>query len=386
MKFLRWRQRKDAELDAEIRGHLDEAIRDRIERGESPEQARAHALREFGNVGLVKEVTREMWGWASLERLMQDLRFGVRMLRKQPGFSLIAILTLALGIGANTAIFSVVNAVLLRPLPYAQSDQLVALWGNYQKLELMRLPAKAGEYVDYRDQTKSFAEVAAATRTPYNLTGEGAPERLAGASVTANLFATLGAQVAQGRGFTSADQQPGSAPVIIVSHGFWGQRYGGAADFVGKTLRLNGQPYTVIGVMPESFQYPHDSLPYGAPAEVWTPLVFTPEQSTERGGGYFLTVIARLKPGVTLEQARAEMTVLGQGFVTAQKPGYRGPNGEDGGWRITVFPLLEEAVGQSRFALWMLLGAVALVLLIACANVANLLLARGTVRQREWAI
>src|SRR5262245_22903965 len=311
LAVLRLPPEREIEIVEEQALHLEAAYEDALAAGLSEAEAEARALRSYDWRLLECELSRaeqpliaqalqpslellEHKGGMRMESFIQDLRFGARMLAKNPSFTLIAVITLALGIGANTAIFSVVNAVLLRPLPYAHSDQLVALWGNFQKLEMMRLPAKAGEYVDYRDQTKSFADVAAATRTPHGLTGEGAPERLAGARVTANLFATLGAQVAQRRSFMSADQQPDSAPVVIVSHGFWQQRYGGVADFIGKTLRLDGQPYTVIGIMPESFQYPHDSLPYGAPAEVWTPLVFTPEQISQRTNPYYLNVIARL--------------------------------------------------------------------------------------------
>jgi macrolide transport system ATP-binding/permease protein len=188
MKFFRWRQRKDAELDAEIRSHLDEAIRDRMERGETAEQAHANALREFGNVGLVKEVTRAMWSWATLEPLLQDLRFGGRMLRKNPGFSLIAILTLALGIGANTAIFSVVNAVLLNPLPYREPQQLVMLWERNAELSKERNNPSPGDFLDLRTQPQIFDAVTAWYETAFTLQGEQDAEQLTAAKVSVEFF------------------------------------------------------------------------------------------------------------------------------------------------------------------------------------------------------
>ena len=320
-----------------------------------------------------------------MDSLVKDIRYGFRNLRKHPGFSIIVVAVLALGIGANSAIFTVVNGVLLRPLPYRDSDQLVMIWGNFLKLNIERLPAKAAEYEDYRAQTQIFEQVAAFESLSLNLTGPEPAERITGARVTANLFSMLGAQAEQGRGIAADENQPGRDEVVVLSHGFWQCRLGGRPGAIGQTLKLNDRDYTVIGVMPANFQFPHASFPFAEPADLWVPLVYPAEQVAQRQGPYYLNVISRLKPDVTLSQARAEMNALGQQFES-QHRGYRGPNGADGGWRITLAPVQEEAVGSSRRGLLLLFGAVALVLLIACANVANLLLVRAASRQKELAV
>jgi predicted permease len=320
-----------------------------------------------------------------MDSLMKDIRYGIRNLRKHPGFSIIVVTVLALGIGANSAIFTVVNGVLLRPLPYRDSDQLVIIWGNFLKLNIERLPAKAAEYEDYRAQSQIFEQVAAFESLSLNLTGVEQAERITGARVTANLFSMLGAQVEQGRGIATDENQAAQDNVVVLSHSFWQRRLGGKANAVGQTLKLNDRDYTIIGVMPANFQFPHASFPFAEPADLWVPLVYPTEQVAQRQGPYYLNVISRLKPDVTLSQARAEMNALGQRFES-QHRGYRGPNGADGGWRITLAPVQEEAVGSSRRGLLLLFGAVALVLLIACANVANLLLVRGAARQKELAV
>ncbi len=320
-----------------------------------------------------------------MEPLVKDIQYGFRSLVKRTSYTAIALITLALGIGANSAIFSVVNSVLLRPPAYRDSDLLVMIWGNFSKLNIERLTAKAAEYEDYRTQNQIFDQVAAFNNQSLNLTSVDQAERIVGARVTANLFSMLGAQTELGRSIATDEAEAGHNMVVVLSYGFWQRHFGGEATAVGQRLKLNDQDYTVIGVMPAGFQFPHASLPFAQPAEVWIPLAYSSEQVTQRQGPYYLNVLAHLKPGVTLSQTRTQMNTLGQIFEKEYR-GYRGPNGEDGGWRITIAPLQEEAVGNSRTALLLLFGAVGLVLLIACANVANLMLVRAAAQQKEVAI
>ena len=304
----------------------------------------------------------------------------MRNLFRQPGFAAVVVITLALGIGASTAIFSVVNAVLLRPLPFPNSDRLQVVWGNYRTLNIARLPAKAAEYDDYARQTQVFGSVAAYANHSFNFSTGSEPERIRGAYVSANLFPTLETQAAAGRVFTDGEQR-----VVVLSDSFWQRHFAGDRSVINQSITLDNESFTIVGVMPPSFQFPHASFASGEPADVWLPLTYTQEQVAKRSGPYFLNVLARLAPGVTLEQARSHMNTLAQRFERELR-GYRGPNGEDGGWHITVTPLQEEIVGGSRRALLVLLFSVGVLLLIACANVANLLLMRSARRQKELAI
>ncbi|HYP26940.1 MAG TPA: ABC transporter permease [Blastocatellia bacterium] len=321
-----------------------------------------------------------------MENLLQDIRYALRVLAKKPGFTIVALLTIAIGIGANTAIFSVLNAILLRPLPYADSERLVVLWDNFMVLDMVRIGAKPAELLDYQNENQVFDSVAGFNNVQFSLTGTGAAEHIIGSRVSPNLFSMLGAVPSLGRGFVGDDTQPGRDSIAILSHELWKRRFSSDEGVIGKSILLNGDSYNIVGVMPEGFQFPHQSFPFGERADIWMPLALNPEEVTTRGGFHNILVLAKLKPGVTVEQAQLNMDRVAQQLQEKYPNSYLGPGGADGGWKITVFSLHEEIVGKIRKSLLILLAAVGFVLLIVCVNIANLQLGRLTARQKEIAI
>src|SRR5438094_9752400 len=318
---------------------------------------------------------------------MNDLKFAIRQLPKNPGFTAVAVLTLALGIGANTAIFSVVNAVLLRPLPYPEPGQLAQL-DTAQSGKASTLISSA-TFVEVKAQSRSLARIAAYSGGDMTLTGAGSAERIVAGAVTADFFPLLGVQPALGRNFTREEDTPNGPKAAILGHGLWQSRFGGDANVLGRTITLNQQSYTVVGILPARFQYPERF-------QLWIPLALGETGGTfviHGEGMMLLKAIARLKPSVTLKQAQAELQTIARriqpGGPTATpggNPRPRGEGGEGGEGVLTLVGLHEQVVGEVKGALLVLLGAVAFVLLIACANVANLLLARAAARQREMAV
>src|SRR5580704_11781766 len=367
MRFPLWPSKRQDELHDEIESHLQLSTRDHRDRGETAPQASSAARREFGNVALVQHLTRKQWGWLWLEEFLQDLRYGARTLQKNPGFTAIATLTLALGIGADTSLFTVVNAVLLNPLPYPHPEQLVTL--HESKPNFLAGSLSYPNFRDWQKDNHSFSSMAVARGSSLSLTGLGEAEQVNTRFISAEYFPMLGVNPVLGRTFTAGEDEIGAAPIALISAGFWNRKFGTAPDVLGKTLNLDGKAYTIVGVTPADFDLFQRSAHV---AEVYLPIgQWSNTLLPQRSAGLGIHGIGRLKPGVTIEQASADMqgvaNSLAEAFPDADK-----------GIGATLIPLRKDMLGDVQPVLLVLLGAVGFVLLISCVNVANLLLARST--------
>jgi predicted permease len=372
-------RRAERELDEEIKTHLRLLTERYVRQGMTEDEAASAARRQFGNITLLQEVNRQMRGIRFIETLFQDLRYGLWMLKRNPGFTFVAVLTLALGIGANTAIFSVVNGVLLRPLLYEEPGQLVRVYSEFPTMNMRKFWISAPEFLDIQREAKSWESIGAWAPSGANLSTTGEAMRVTSSRITRSLIDTLGVQPMLGRNFSAEEDLVNGPSATIISHSLWQRAFGRQPDIVGQQVQINAQPFTVVGVMPQGFDFPPGS---NDPVEVWTPFQFNPTSPGNRGG-HFLNVIGRLKPGVTIEQARSEMEMLEAGWRSENRAQHLLDSRDH---PVLMIPLHEDVVGSARRAVLTLLGAVASVLLIACANVASLLLARAEARQREFAV
>lgn len=377
LRSLIERQQVENELDKELGFHLEQQTRENVARGMELDEARQAALRRLGGLAQIQEECRDKRRVRQLETVFQDLKYASPALLHSPGFSIVIVLTMALAIGANSAIFSVIDNVLLRPLPYLQPDRLVRLFLHNRVFP--KFPLNPYDFRDYRERARSFESMAAYARDDLQLSGNDTPVRLRAFAITAGFFHVLGSQPQMGREFSTNDELPANGHVVILSNAIWRQRFGASRSVVGRNVLLNGEPFTVVGVMGAGMEHPgndYHALAYGEAVDAWIPFTF--KDNAANRGSHFIDGIARLRAGLSPAQAQAEVNAL----MTQMGREHEG----DRGWQVTVTPLHREIVGGSQRLLWILLGAVSAVLLIACVNAANLLLVRATARERELAL
>jgi predicted permease len=369
-----WRKRRNQELSEEIQAHLTLAEREEIESGRAREEAQHAARREFGNVEVAKEVTRDAWGWRWLTDFFQDTRYSLRTLRQRPGFVAVAILTLALGTGATTVMFTVINGVILKPLPYANASELVAIHGHSDNWKTEIFGEQNVAHLDFLDcqrQSRSL-DIAGFVYESGTVSAPGEPQYVQFLESSPNLFSVLGVPLLRGRTFLPEEDQPGGAPAAILGYSFWQRLFAGSSAALGSSLVLDNKRYTIVGIASPGFRL-HEEEP-----DLFTPMNQNTARFMQTRQAHPVTVVARLRPGITLVQAQTELDLIGR-HLAEQFP-------DTNGGRSFLATQLRPDVGNVRSTLWLLLGAVSLVLLIACANIASLMLARAVSRERELAL